>query len=149
MVSRRVAFLSLTLFLALFTLSQIRPSRLAPLSLIFNPQSLITNLLSTPTTPSLPSLLSMIRLNDAVMDELTDRATTPLESFVLKQKLTLWPLFQKGMSANVESLKRLADAAGAGGGMLGGLGLGGKVKDGAVELVSPNSLFRSGEAVGA
>jgi hypothetical protein len=60
--------------------------------------------------PTIP-LLTMIRLNDAVLAELDDRGCTPLESTMLRLKLGMWPLFQKQMDSHVESVKRMADAA--------------------------------------
>ena len=78
----------------------------------------------------------MIRLNDALLEELTSRSTTPLEAFVFSQRMTLWPTFQKAISANVDSLKKVADTAGAGAGVFGALGAKSTVKDVTVEAVS-------------
>jgi hypothetical protein len=104
-------------------------------------QTLITTLLTTAPTPTLPSLLAMIRLNDALLEETTSRSTTPLESFVFSQRMTLWPTFQKLMSANVESFKKVADTAGAGAGVFGALGAKTTVKDVTVETVSSQPSF--------
>ncbi|KAF9518469.1 hypothetical protein BS47DRAFT_1421010 [Hydnum rufescens UP504] len=91
---------------------------------IFDPvlpyvQTLITSII-TPSPPLIP-LLTMIRLSDAVLDESARRGSTPLEPFLLGLRFQLWPLFQKQMSENVESLKKLADGgqSGAFGGMFG------------------------------
>jgi hypothetical protein len=48
-------------------------------------------------------------------------------------KLTLWPIWRKGMDAHVESVKSLADLA-EGKGLAGIMGKG--VKDGAVRIVA-------------
>lgn len=67
----------------------------------------------------------MIRLTDSVLTEATEmRNCTPLEPFLLGLRMQLWPLFQKGMSDNVDSLKKLADSGGAGTGSFGGFGAG-------------------------
>ncbi|CED85269.1 Vacuolar sorting protein VPS52/suppressor of actin Sac2 [Phaffia rhodozyma] len=105
---------------------------------IFDPalnyvQQLLTTLL-TPLPPSLPSLLSMIRLNDSIFQALLDRGCIPLEPFVIRQRLALWPVFQKHMGTNVESLRKLAETAGLGASFL-GLGAT-KVKDSKVESVA-------------
>ncbi len=83
--------------------------------------------------PAIP-LLSMIRLNDAVLAELDDRGCIPLESVCMTLKLSLWPLFQKEMDAHVESLKKLTGAA-VGGGLGSVLGRTGP-KDEAVQQVA-------------
>ena len=51
----------------------------------------------------------MIRLSDAVLNESGRRGSTPLEPFLLGLRFQLWPPFQKQMSDNVESLRKLAD----------------------------------------
>lgn len=102
-------------------------------------QSLITTLLTPP--PSLPCHLAMIRLNDAVLAELESRGCTPLEAFVISQRLSLWPSFQKQMGLNLESLKKLADLAGAGSGLLGLAKSGGGVKDNLVAHVHLNRFL--------
>jgi hypothetical protein len=56
----------------------------------------------------------MIRLTDAVHYEaIVRRGCFPLESFLLALRMQLWPLFQKQMSDNVDSLRGLADSGGA------------------------------------
>jgi hypothetical protein len=91
--------------------------------------------------PTIP-LLTMIRLNDAILAELDDRGCAPLEPTMLRLKLGMWPLFQKQMDSHVESVKRMADAAGGGGfgAMLGRAGL----KDAAVKEVSLRLFAREG-----
>lgn len=76
----------------------------------------------------------MIRLNDAVLVELDDRGCTPLESTMLGLKLAMWPLFQKEMDSHVESVKRMADAAGNS--RFGAMLRGAAPKDSAVKEVS-------------
>lgn len=66
----------------------------------------------------------MIRLTDAVLDESSKRGCTPLEGFLLGLRMQLWPLFQKGMSDSVDSLKKLADSGGGGSGAFAGFGAG-------------------------
>jgi len=66
-----------------------------------------------PPPPVIP-LLTMIRINEAVFDEVQRRGCSPLETFIIGQRLTMWPIFQKEMSAHVESLKRLSDGASGG-----------------------------------
>jgi hypothetical protein len=83
--------------------------------------------------PTIP-LLTMIRLNDAVLAELDDRGCTPLETTMLGHKLVMWPLFQKEMDSHVESVKRMADAAGSSG--FGAMLRGAAPKDSAVKEVS-------------
>jgi len=94
---------------------------------IFDPvlpyfQTLIASFI-TPTPAMIP-LLTMIRLTDAILAEATQRNCSPLESFLLGLRMQLWPLFQKGMSDNVDSLKKLADNGGGGTGSFAGFGAG-------------------------
>lgn len=85
----------------------------------------------------------MIRATDAVLDEASKRGCAPLEPFLLNLRMQLWPLFQKGMSDNVESLKKLADSGGGNTGAFAGFGAsmfgGGKqsVNEGVVQMVHP------------
>lgn len=84
----------------------------------------------------------MIRLNDDLADQLlgTDKnGTCPaaaMESHIIGLRLQLWPLFQKEMGAQVDSVKKLADGSGSGGmaGLLGGRSAG--IKDSAVQTVT-------------
>lgn len=64
----------------------------------------------------------MIRLTDSVLTESSKRACTPLEPFLIGLRMQFWPLFQKGMGENVESLKKLADSGGASTGAFAGFG---------------------------
>lgn len=64
----------------------------------------------------------MIRTTDAVLVESSKRGCAPLEPFLLGLRMQLWPLFQKGMSDNVESLKKLADSGGSSAGAFAGFG---------------------------
>jgi len=64
----------------------------------------------------------MIRATDAVLAEALKRGCAPLEPFLLNLRMQLWPLFQKGMSDNVESLKKLADSGGGSTGAFAGFG---------------------------
>ena len=57
----------------------------------------------------------MIRLNDAVMAEASARGCIPMEGICMGLKLSMWPIFQKEMTAQVDSVKKLADAAIGGG----------------------------------
>ena len=61
------------------------------------------------------SLLAMIRLNESVLSEVQTRGgCPPLETHLIGQRLAMWPVFQNGMNAHVDGLKRLADSAGGG-----------------------------------
>ncbi|KIJ56720.1 hypothetical protein M422DRAFT_218326, partial [Sphaerobolus stellatus SS14] len=66
------------------------------------------------TPPTIP-LLTMIRLLENALGEVQKRDCPPLETFAMGLRLSFWPLFQKDMNAHVESVKKLADGAGAGG----------------------------------
>jgi len=66
-----------------------------------------------PLPPIVP-LLTMIRINEAVLAETEKRECSPLETFLVGLRLKMWPIFQKEMSTHVDSLKRLVDGAGAG-----------------------------------
>lgn len=62
-----------------------------------------------PAPPAVP-LLTMIRLNEAAFGEVELRRCPPLETFLLGLRMSMWPAFQKEMSAHVDSLKALADS---------------------------------------
>jgi vacuolar protein sorting-associated protein 52 len=64
--------------------------------------------------PAIP-LLVMIRLNDAVLAEIESRGCLPLEPVCTSLKLAMWPIFRKEMDAHIDSVKRMADAAGGSG----------------------------------
>lgn len=88
--------------------------------LTHRPQNFIVTLLSS-SSPSLLSILSMIRENDSLSDTLIgehksgDCPTTSMESYFIGVKMQLWPLFQKEMGINIDSVKKLTDGAGSGG----------------------------------
>jgi hypothetical protein len=94
------------------------------------PQTFIRAALE-PAPPLIP-LLTMIRLNENVYLEAERRSCGPLETFLLGQRLAMWPLFQKDMGAQVDSLKKLADNA------VGGYLSRSGIKDSAVQVVSTN-----------
>lgn len=58
----------------------------------------------------------MMRLNENVLIEVQHRKCGPLETFIVELRLAMWPVFQKEMDAQVESLKKLV--SGAAGGLL-------------------------------
>lgn len=66
--------------------------------------------LLTPVPATIP-LLVLIRLNDRALAVAQHRAALPLEAYLQKQRLALWPLFRKDMDARIDALKRLADDA--------------------------------------
>lgn len=66
-----------------------------------------------PAPPVVP-LLTMIRLTEDVMAEVQRRSCSPLETFIFTIRLQMWPVFQKAMADNVESLKKLAEGTTAG-----------------------------------
>ena len=94
--------------------------------------SLLQQTILVPQPSSLP-LLTMIRLNDRVLQIADQRGTTPLATYLQGQKMALWPLYRKEMDAHVDSLKRLADEA-EGKGLSGFMGRG--VKDQTVRAVA-------------
>ncbi|KAF8760169.1 Vps52 / Sac2 family [Rhizoctonia solani] len=81
-----------------------------------------------PAPPLIP-LLTMIRLNENVYLEAERRGCGPLETFLLGQRLTMWPLFQKDMGVQVDSLKKLAENA------VGGYLSRSGIKDSAVQVI--------------
>lgn len=85
-----------------------------------------------PQPSSLP-LLTMIRLNDRILQIADQRGTIPLATYLQGQKMALWPLYRKEMDAHVDSLKRLADEA-EGKGLSGFMGRG--VRDQTVRAVA-------------
>ncbi|TFK55898.1 Vps52-domain-containing protein [Heliocybe sulcata] len=64
--------------------------------------------------PPVVQLLTMIRLTEEVMAEVQKRDCPPLESFIFRLRLEMWPLFQKGMAEHVDAVKKLAEGATAG-----------------------------------
>jgi hypothetical protein len=64
-----------------------------------------------PSIPSPVSVLSMIRLNDSIYSALIDGGacpTTLMENHLVSLRLSLWPVFQKGLGAQVEAIKKLS-----------------------------------------
>ncbi|KAG8743361.1 hypothetical protein FRC10_012165 [Ceratobasidium sp. 414] len=90
-------------------------------------QAFIKSALDPP--PPLVPLLTIIRLTENVYIEASKRGCRPLETFLLGQRLTMWPLFQKDMGAQVESLKKLAENA------VGGYLSRSGIKDSAVQVI--------------
>jgi len=56
----------------------------------------------------------MIRLAEDVVAEIQKRHCPPAESYVFGLTLKMWPVFQKGMTEHIESLKKLAEGASSG-----------------------------------
>lgn len=63
-----------------------------------------------PTLHILP-LLTMIRLTEAVVNEVQKRGTPPLENFFFSIRLQLWPVFQKLMTTGVDEIKQLGESS--------------------------------------
>jgi len=61
-----------------------------------------------PAPPAVP-LLTMIRLTEAILAEVQKRQCSPLETFFFAIRMELWPVFQKVMSENCDSLKKVAE----------------------------------------
>ncbi|KZW04122.1 Vps52-domain-containing protein [Exidia glandulosa HHB12029] len=81
--------------------------------------------------PTVIALLSMIRLNEAVLSEVQTRGgCAPLETYLIGLRLAMWPVFQNQMNAHHDGLKKLADSA------AGGLLSRGAVKDATVQAVA-------------
>lgn len=82
----------------------------------------------------------MVRLNDSLTAQLTGPSgscpTSAMEGYLISIKLQLWPLFQREMGVNIDSVRKLAESGGPSGmaGMLGGRGAG--VKDSTVAAVA-------------
>lgn len=108
------------------------------------------NTMLNPSPPPAVVVLTLIRLNDHLIETSDSRAVLPLNPFFLAQKMALWPVYRKEMDRHFDSLKKLADDA-EGKGLAGYVGKG--VKDGTVRTVASRyaSLFScvtalSGEA---
>ena len=85
-----------------------------------------TSTLLTQSYPSATSILCMTRLNDTLIDQLIGKdkegscPTQGMESHLIGIRLQLWPLFQKEMGTNVDSIKKLSEGTSSGmAGMLG------------------------------
>jgi hypothetical protein len=83
-------------------------------------------------TSAIP-LLTLIRLNDQIIDLAETRGAIPLGAFLQKQKLALWPLYRKDMDRRIEQVKRTVVEA-EGKGLAGIMSKG--VKDSAVREVA-------------
>ncbi|WVW85534.1 hypothetical protein I302_107572 [Kwoniella bestiolae CBS 10118] len=59
--------------------------------------------------PSVISLLTIIRLNDNLINCSDSRGCIPLITYLNSWKLNLWPVFRKEMDHHINSLKSLAD----------------------------------------
>jgi hypothetical protein len=66
------------------------------------------------STPPVISLLTMIRLTEDVVSEVQKRSSTPVETFVFGLTLRMWPIFQKLMTENIDSLKKLTESLSSG-----------------------------------
>ncbi|KAF8165468.1 vacuolar sorting protein [Crassisporium funariophilum] len=66
-----------------------------------------------PIPPTIP-LLTMIRLAEDVVAEVQRRHCPPAESYVFGLSLNMWPVFQKGMTEHIDSLKKLAEGTSSG-----------------------------------
>ncbi|KAH9951693.1 Sac2 family-domain-containing protein [Amylocystis lapponica] len=66
-----------------------------------------------PAPPVVP-LLTMIRLTEEVVTEVSKRQCGPLENFVFGIRLQMWPVFQKVMAEHVDAMKKLAEGATSG-----------------------------------
>ena len=63
-----------------------------------------------PIPPTIP-LLTMIRLAEDAVAEIQKRHCPPAETYVFGLSLQMWPVFQKGMTEHVESLKKLSEGS--------------------------------------
>ncbi|KAG9219022.1 hypothetical protein CCMSSC00406_0001432 [Pleurotus cornucopiae] len=70
-------------------------------------QTFVRSIIEPP--PPVVPLLVMIRLTEAILNEIQNRSCPPLESFVFAIRLQMWPVFQKLMTENVDSLKKYAE----------------------------------------
>ena len=76
-------------------------------------QEFVEFVILEPMLPSIP-LLTMIRLAEDAVAEIQKRHCPPAESYVFGLTLKMWPVFQKGMTEHIESLKKLAEGASSG-----------------------------------
>lgn len=56
----------------------------------------------------------MIRLTEDIVLEVQKRNCSPAEFFVFGLRLRMWPVFQKAMADNADSLKKLAEGTSTG-----------------------------------
>jgi hypothetical protein len=66
-----------------------------------------------PITPTIP-LLTMIRLAEDSVAEIQRRQCSPAETYVFGLSLQMWPVFQKGMTEHIESVKKIAEGTSTG-----------------------------------
>jgi hypothetical protein len=64
--------------------------------------------------PQSIALLTMIRFAEDSVAEIQKRHCPPAETYVFGLSLQMWPIFQKGMTEHVESIKKLAEGTSAG-----------------------------------
>jgi len=84
----------------------------------------------------------MIRLNDAIYQSLILDEECPvseMESHLIGLKLQLWPIFQKEMSSQLDSVKKLAASASGTAGLFGGKSAG--IKEAVIQNASYPNLF--------
>jgi hypothetical protein len=74
--------------------------------------------LTTTPPPAIP-LLTLIRLNDQIIELAEIRGTVPLLQFLQKQKLALWPLYRRDIDRRIDEVKRLCTEAEAKGWLAG------------------------------
>lgn len=63
--------------------------------------------------PQIIPLLTMIRLAEDIVAEIQRRHCPPAETYVFGLSLQMWPVFQKGMTEHIESVKKLAEGSSA------------------------------------
>ena len=66
-----------------------------------------------PITPTVP-LLTTIRLAEDAVAEIQRRHCPPAETYVFGLSLQMWPVFQKGMTEHIESVKKIAEGTSSG-----------------------------------
>ncbi|KAF4619757.1 hypothetical protein D9613_005158 [Agrocybe pediades] len=65
-----------------------------------------------PIPPAIP-LLTMIRIAEDIVAEIQKRHCPPGETYIFGLSLQMWPVFQKGMTEHVDSLKNLSEGTGS------------------------------------
>lgn len=51
----------------------------------------------------------MIRFSEDVVAEIQRRQCSPADTYVFGLSLQMWPVFQKGMTEHIESVKKIAE----------------------------------------
>lgn len=64
--------------------------------------------------PQTIPLLTMIRVAEDIVAEIQKRHCPPAETYVFGLSLQMWPIFQKGMTEHIESVKKLAEGTSSG-----------------------------------